>query len=84
MCFRRITDSIVTSLDAFISKGQLSNSKYYKKTLTNLLDKLFQLEDDEDDLHEEKREADKMIIGNNHKSLLNVMKKELFKRDSTY
>jgi len=45
------------------------------------LDKLFHLEDDEDDLHEEKREADKMIIGSNQKSLLNVMKKELFRRD---
>ena len=80
--FRTITDSIVSSLDPFVSKSQQSNSKYYKKTLTNLLDKLFHPEDDEDDLNDERRDVDKM--GSNQKSLLNSMKREIAKRDPTY
>ena len=48
------------------------------------MDKLFQLEDpDEDDINDEKREADK-INSNNQKSILMEMRRQLFRRDPTY
>ena len=54
--FKGVTEGIISILDQFIHKAQLSNAKYFKKTLNNLLDKLFQLEDEDDEIHEENKD----------------------------
>lgn len=79
--FGPITEQIVLGLDSLNQKKQESNIKYYRKTLTNLLDKLFHPADDEEEGID--RKGDDMM-GNNQKSLLNVMKKMLYKRDQIY
>ena len=83
--FKTITDQVVTGLSK-CQRNKESNTKYYTKTLSNLLDKLFHQEDDDDDnINEDRRlELVEKIIGNNQKSLLNHMKKLLSKRDSVY
>ena len=49
--------------------------------MTNLLDKLFHPADDEEEGIDKKGDD---VMGNNQKSLLNVMKKMLYKRDQIY
>ena len=85
--FKQITDAIVTGLSSNErEKDQKSNTKYYTKTLSNLLDKLFHYQDDDDDEVKEDRRLEliEKIMGNNQKSTLNHMKKVLVKRDSIY
>ena len=84
--FREITEAIVNGLSSNErEKDQKSNTKYYTKTLSNLLDKLFHYQDEDDEVKEDRRmELVERIIGNNQKSTLNHMKKVLVKRDSIY
>ena len=85
--FRGITEAIVNGLSSNErEKDQKSNTKYYTKTLSNLLDKLFHYQDEDDDEVKEDRRMElvERIIGNNQKSTLNHMKKVLVKRDSIY
>lgn len=80
--FGQITEQIILGLDSLNQKKQESNIKYYRKTLSNLLDKLFHPVEEEEEGNEKRGEGDPM--GSNQRSLLNVMKKMLYKRDSTY
>ena len=80
--FGQITEEIILGLDSLNQKKQESNIKYYRKTLSNLLDKLFHPVEEEEEGNEKRGESDPM--GSNQRSLLNVMKKMLYKRDSTY
>ena len=64
--FKQITDQVVVGLsNCQISKE--TNTKYYTRTLSNLLDKLFHQEDDDDDQVQDDRRMElvEKIIGNN-------------------
>ena len=69
---------MIDNLDLFKSKEQDSNDKYYTNTLTNLLDKLFHPEEDEDDANDVKRDINKMNMIEGQSGMLKQMKKQIF------
>ena len=73
------------SLNNFTSRSQNHNSVYYKKTLKNLLNKLFHQGDEDDEEIDmiDKSENDKLTDAKSN-SLLNQMKSKLFERDPSY